>query len=284
MKHGTTLRTSEVFYSIEGEGLCSGAPTIFIRTFGCNFTCPGFSNEERAEIVPPKIDSLDQFVPIERGCDSIYSWHPSYKHLTKDYTVDQLFDKIEELSKGLQRTPNLSFTGGEPLLHQKFLTEFFTSPRIEKYSVVRFETNGTIRISESFFTALDDWAYRSSTGLYFANSPKLSNSGEPHDKAIQPAVLLAQYELENVQPYYKFVSDGSDESFAEIEDTVKQIEEYFRMRLTTLDMSRIYVMPEGSTREQQERNQLHVAEQCLKHGFNFTARVHCFVFGNKAGT
>jgi organic radical activating enzyme len=36
------LKVSELFYSLQGEGRYMGAPSVFLRTFGCNFKCAGF--------------------------------------------------------------------------------------------------------------------------------------------------------------------------------------------------------------------------------------------------
>ena len=33
------LRYSEAFYSVQGEGKFLGVPSVFLRTFGCNFRC-----------------------------------------------------------------------------------------------------------------------------------------------------------------------------------------------------------------------------------------------------
>jgi len=33
------LKVSEIFYSAQGEGRFVGVPSVFLRTFGCNFTC-----------------------------------------------------------------------------------------------------------------------------------------------------------------------------------------------------------------------------------------------------
>ena len=35
------LKISELFYSIQGEGKYMGVPSVFLRTYGCNFTCGG---------------------------------------------------------------------------------------------------------------------------------------------------------------------------------------------------------------------------------------------------
>ena len=37
---GRVLQVNEIFYSIEGEGLRVGEPTIFVRLARCNLRCP----------------------------------------------------------------------------------------------------------------------------------------------------------------------------------------------------------------------------------------------------
>ena len=39
------LRYSEAFYSVQGEGKFVGVPSVFLRTFGCNFRCMNFGLE-----------------------------------------------------------------------------------------------------------------------------------------------------------------------------------------------------------------------------------------------
>src|SRR5579862_8962415 len=33
------LKISEIFYSIQGEGMLTGVPSVFVRTSGCNLRC-----------------------------------------------------------------------------------------------------------------------------------------------------------------------------------------------------------------------------------------------------
>ena len=58
-------RYSESFLSIQGEGHYIGAPSVFLRFWGCNFTCAGFSNPERSAL---DFDPAD--VPAWRTCPS----------------------------------------------------------------------------------------------------------------------------------------------------------------------------------------------------------------------
>jgi 7-carboxy-7-deazaguanine synthase len=73
---------SEIFYSIQGEGVLSGVPSVFIRTSGCNLRCS--------------------------WCDTPYtSWKAEGEHLT----LDEIMAFVQEHSTG-----HTVLTGGEPLI------------------------------------------------------------------------------------------------------------------------------------------------------------------------
>ena len=57
------LKISELFYSIQGEGRFMGVPSVFLRTFGCNFTCDGFGmakgeKSDERNVISIKADSF----------------------------------------------------------------------------------------------------------------------------------------------------------------------------------------------------------------------------------
>ncbi len=79
---GVSFRVAEVFPSLQGEGLLTGTPSVFIRFSGCNLRC--------------------------RFCDTPYaSWHPEGERLTLD-------DLVSRLRQYPAR--HVVITGGEPML------------------------------------------------------------------------------------------------------------------------------------------------------------------------
>ncbi len=293
-----TIPVSEVFSSIEGEGPLTGYPMIFIRSFGCNFTCQGFSNPELEPLEFQQIEILNQFKPT-KGCDSSYSWHPNFKHLSSKYTIDKLWEKMYSVLPGYAKDlmsehhvasnksfPAISITGGEPLLHQKFWAEFFSSETSLLYiKKLVIETNASVPIHPKFGKALKRLE-KEGCLIVWANSPKLSGSGEPKDRAIKPLVMLQQQSVsKEPAQYLKFVSDGSAKSFEEIDATVKEYNTYlFEQEGQPFKSEQVYVMPEGALLDQQESIQRKVAEACIENGYSLCARVHVWVFGNETGT
>lgn len=284
-----TIRVSEIFLSIEGEGPFTGWPMLFVRTFGCNFTCPGFGKHEPV-LDYSKVLYVGDIEKVEYGCDSSYSWHGSAKHLTQDLTseqlVKQIFDVIEaetgtrsfEYANG--QSIILCFTGGEPLLWQPFILK--TLQTIEKVPNnklfhVLFETNTTQELQPEF----KRWTTQrcltmenNAKDFIFAMSPKLSNSGEPWSKAIVPEVL-AQYAKTGAEWYLKFVCDNSERSWSDIHAAIAA----FGAQPTD-----VWIMPEAATDEQQNAVAATIAKACIKKGFKYCHRTHVSVFGNKAMT
>lgn len=103
------LKITEIFPSIQGEGLRQGEATLFVRLSGCNFKCA--------------------------FCDTKYAWEGG-----KDYTTEQVLEKIKKMKR---RFPAewVCLTGGEPLLQE--LGTLIRKLKREKFRI-QVETNGTI--------------------------------------------------------------------------------------------------------------------------------------------
>jgi len=291
-----TLKVSETFISIQGEGPYTGHPMVFVRLFGCNFTCAGFSNRDG---LPIDSGAGGNELP-NRGCDSIYSWHPDYKDTVLRYSPMSLLSiLVAELPGNTWANPNsgispiLCFTGGEPMLQQKAIGEFIDYLMSIYYSGITtllFETNCSIKVSDLFAHKMEQWLSQDlSRRIVWANSPKLQNSGEPKDKAIRPEVYLSQQLTtvlaSQITQYLKFVSDGSLNSFAEINEVVDEFSgTLIPMGLPSIHPGEVFIMPEGADCAQQELLLKKVAENCLRFGYMFCARVHVWIWGATKGT
>ncbi|NBR46524.1 MAG: 7-carboxy-7-deazaguanine synthase QueE [Verrucomicrobia bacterium] len=76
------MRIAEIFHSIQGEGLLTGVPSVFVRTSGCNLRC--------------------------HWCDTPYaSWKPEGPEMS----VEQILRKVEEWN-----CSHVVLTGGEPMI------------------------------------------------------------------------------------------------------------------------------------------------------------------------
>ncbi|UCG34960.1 MAG: 7-carboxy-7-deazaguanine synthase QueE [Candidatus Omnitrophota bacterium] len=99
-------KISEIFKSVQGEGIYQGIPQVFVRFFGCNLECA---------FCDTPLDSFKE-MNIQEVSEQIYSY--------EDYH-------------------SITFTGGEPLLQVDFLTELTKELKI-KGKELHLETNGTL--------------------------------------------------------------------------------------------------------------------------------------------
>jgi organic radical activating enzyme len=81
-----SVRVSEIFTSIQGEGASVGTPSVFVRLQGCTVGCA--------------------------WCDTKYSWDP---RRGEELALEALLRRVEAAS-----ARNVVVTGGEPLEHPAF--------------------------------------------------------------------------------------------------------------------------------------------------------------------
>jgi hypothetical protein len=280
------IKVAELFYSIQGEGRYMGVPSVFLRTFGCNFTCSGFgmprgeSSTEADDLAAvhelypyPRYESLPL---VSTGCDSYASWHPDFKHLSPMLTTDAIVARIMEiLPHGEWRDEHLVITGGEPLLGwQRAYPDLLDHPRMKALKEITFETNGTQTLTPEFKSYLEDWVYENSKEVTFSVSAKLPASGEKWEEAILPEVVC-EYEQVGTA-YLKFVV-ATEQDVADAECAVGA----YRAAGFT---GPIYIMPVGGTSEVYFLNTTRVAELAMKRGWRYSARLQVDLFRNEWGT
>ena len=296
------LKVSEIFYSLQGEGRYVGVPSVFLRTFGCNFTCAGFGMlpgqrsteaDEIVKIVQADKDKYKDFMSLplaNTGCDSYASWHPDFKEYSPMFTVDDLTGQLLSLlpsKRWKQANGNhvhLVITGGEPLLGwQRSYPDLFEHGRMLDLDHVTFETNGTQELSDTFAEYIEQWhttvrqPYNEFFGRFremqFSVSPKLSVSGESWQDAIKPDVV-AQYQNYG-HTYLKFVVCNP----ADFEEVDQAVSEYRAAGF----MGSVYVMPVGGTLEVYQGFNNFVADEALKRGYYYSPRLHVDLWGNGWG-
>lgn len=102
------MRIAEIYRSVQGEGLLTGEPSVFVRTSGCNLRC--------------------------WFCDTPYtSWHPE----GGDMSTDEIVAQVEEWD-----CPNVVVTGGEPMLYAELIPLCQRLHAIGRH--ITIETAGTL--------------------------------------------------------------------------------------------------------------------------------------------
>jgi len=295
------LRYSEAFYSVQGEGKFVGVPSVFLRTFGCNFRCMNFGvdtkkdrweqhaegNRYNAEVkalidagVHETTEKFEDLPIIHTGCDTYASIYPEFKDFNKEATIDEVVEHVLSLTPQGKWTQDdgqdihLIITGGEPLLAwQRLYVELFEHPRMKDLKNVTFETNTTQHLHDDFFDYLNN---NDNITVTWSCSPKLSASGERWEDAIKPNVASEYRCVTDSDMYLKFVVASQDD-FAEVEKAVSAYQD-------AGVQCPVYLMPMGGRSEEYSLNVKDVAEECMARGWRFSPRLHISLFGNAWGT
>ena len=281
------IKIAELFYSIQGEGRYMGVPSVFLRTFGCNFKCAGFGMERpMLSTEADDLASIHELNPFSRyedlplvttGCDSYASWHPDFKNLSPMLTTDAIVERIMEiLPHGEWRDEHLVITGGEPLLGwQRAYADLLDHPRMKGLKEITFETNGTQKLTPEFKNYLDHYIDEThGREVTFSVSAKLPGSGERWADAIKPEVVNEYEEVGTA--YLKFVV-ATEQDVADAECAVGA----YRAAGFT---GPVYIMPVGGTSEVYFLNTTRVAELAMKRGWRYSARLQVDLFRNEWGT
>ena len=102
------MKIAEIFYSLQGEGILTGVPSVFVRTSGCNLRCT--------------------------WCDTPYtSWHPE----GEEWALEQIMETVTAYPAG-----HVVVTGGEPMIAPAIvpLTERLRETNLH----ITIETAGTV--------------------------------------------------------------------------------------------------------------------------------------------
>jgi 7-carboxy-7-deazaguanine synthase len=280
------IKVAELFYSLQGEGQYLGTPSIFLRVFGCNFQCAGFSmprgqlSEERLSVDPNNYTSYDSLPLVHTGCDSYASWDVRFKHLSPVLSIQEIVDKIEALLPDgkFGRDKHLILTGGEPLLGwQRSYIDLFEEidKRGMELSYVTFETNGTQLLRDD----LANYINNKNIHTMFSISSKLPSSGEAWEDAIKPEIINGYFDkIWANEGYFKWVVSNQEdyEDVIKAVDAYKEVIEYWGIP--------VYLMPAGGTTMYYNDNEKWVADLAMKNGWRYTPRLQVQLWKNAWGT
>ena len=241
------MRIAEVFASVQGEGLLTGTPSVFVRASGCNLRC--------------------------WFCDTPYtSWQPE----GEDWSVEEIVAEVERLGavgrykEAAPTTPirHAVITGGEPMLFAELLP---LCERLETAGLhITIETAGTL-----FLPVECD---------LMSISPKLASSTPSEEKAgrwsarheqtrHQPDVirrLTRAYEYQ-----IKFVIDAP----GDLDEVAGWLAEF-----PEIDRARVLLMPQGVDLHRLAATTAWLEPYCRDQGFVVCPRKHIEWFGARRGT
>ncbi len=279
------IKIAELFYSIQGEGRYMGVPSVFLRTFGCNFKCQGFGMPRgelstEVETIASRISEFkiyEELPLVTTGCDSYASWDPRFKDLSPMLTTDAIAERIVEIiPHGEWHDEHLVITGGEPLLGwQRAYPDLLEHDKMKGLKEITFETNGTQKLTPEFKHYLGEWtATHWDREVTFSVSAKLPCSGEKWDDAILPEVVC-EYEQVGTA-YLKFVI-ATEQDFADAECAIAA---YRKAGFK----GHIYLMPVGGVESVYALNNRTVADLAMKNGLRYSDRLQVPLFKNEWGT
>lgn len=275
----------EMFHSIQGEGIFTGVPSIFIRVAGCNLRC------------------------VFKGsrCDTPYSSFELDKPIVD--TVEGAIEYFNEFYKQCPNTSHIVFTGGEPMLYQVQLMEFIKGIADLgnfKYTV---ETNGSLLneigliCGDDFDSWIDLWSIspKLSTSVDWECKYLNENQRDNHNKNRINIENLASY-LNNTIVMHKEVAEYDDDSYFPLiddrpkfqlkfvysgEESLVEIKDILDKLVEETGYSKeviygsVLLMPEAGSKGQLENNSEECVQVCLENGFRFCDRLHLRIWGNK---
>jgi 7-carboxy-7-deazaguanine synthase len=255
------VRIAEIYASLQGEGLLTGTPSVFVRTSGCNLRC--------------------------WFCDTPYtSWEPE----GEDWSVEEVLAAVKRarmeplpaaltpaLSQGEReqggQAVNLPYshvviTGGEPMLFAELLP---LCDRLKAADLhITIETAGTL-----FLPVRCD--LMSISPKLASSTPSVERAGrwaERHERSRhEPDVirqLLAKYDYQ-----LKFVIDTP----TDLLEVDRWLAEFPQAR-----QDRVLLMPQGTDAKALGSIENWLAPHCRDRGFVYCPRKHIEWYGARRGT
>ena len=251
------MKINEIFYSVQGEGVTSGKPSVFLRLGVCNLHCwwcdtkyTWMFTESIKTHVETDIKRLKMEIPNDV---KIYDISQEVKELT-----------LEEVLKEIHKfqCKRLVLTGGEPTLqhNDRILLNLLKILHKEGY-YIEVETNGTIIPSQEFVSYISQWNV----------SPKLESSGNERNLREKSECYEFYKNLKN--SWFKFVI-VSPEDLKEVLDIIERYK---------IPSEKVLLMPEATSKEELHKKTKWLVEMCKKNNFRYSNRLHIDIWGAERG-
>lgn len=241
---GGKLRISEIYASIQGEGLLTGVPSTFVRTSGCNLRC--------------------------WFCDTKFaSWQPEGEQLT----VEEIGSRVDALPPD-----HIVLTGGEPMMFPAVgpLTKRLSRSHDGATRHITIETAGTMlhEVAADLMSISPKLAGSGPTDAQVADGEIAASWQTRHDSVRERLDVVRQL-IEQYDYQLKFVVDSPTDAQAVLD---------YLDRLEGWSPDRVLLMPQGVTEDQLDQQARWLMPWCQQHNFRFCPRSHIHWFGNRRGT
>lgn len=276
------MRIAEIYSSLQGEGLLTGMPSVFVRASGCNLRCwfcdtpytswqPEGEDRSVEEIIAEveRLSSVgwDRDVPRAQAHCNLATNHggPAAASAALSHPTTPSVGTAHPTHNPIR---HVVITGGEPLLFAEMI------PLCERLSAggfhITIETAGTLYLP----VACD----------LMSISPKLASStptpeqagpwSRRHEQTRHRPEVIGQLTSGYVYQI-KFVID-TPADLAAVDGWLAEFSE--------IDQSRVLLMPQGIDAAVLAATSAWLAPYCRERGFVFCPRKHLEWFGARRGT
>lgn len=247
MKSPTLPPINELYPCIQGEGQYAGVPHILVRTSGCRLRCQ-FSNS---------------------FCDT---WYSSWKPEKGKYGYEDLAS-IYNTNLHIHHT---MVTGGGPTLHGPQLTALIYL-LVNKYDqFITLETEGSEFVqTDAQFISLSP-KLKSSTPVVGTFIPFLDRHVTERDVELHEKFRC------NYEAMQQLIDKHQDYQLKPVVSNDQDMEEVlFLQKKLQIPNHKVYLMPPGISNESLQKGREYIVNQCLKHGYRYTDRLHVIIYGDK---
>jgi 7-carboxy-7-deazaguanine synthase len=187
-------------------------------------------------------------------CDSKHTWNT----INKKYTQAELIRDLNKIKDDNNDLHHIMITGGNPELYEREITSLISYLSDHYYWKFDFEVPGLIT-----WPNLNNYYDR----IQFNISPKI---GSLHSKDLN-------YRIFEHLPYNYIIKivvkqDTFDQDILTVKEFIKKY---------SISRSKVYLMPQGTTREEIIKESQFLIPKCCELGFCFSPRVHVLIFDNK---